>query len=130
MKTLIRLASYFLKLLFLRSPQLDFSVFTLINAALQSTWVDLAGSAQKILEKDDIHTVVFGHTYLYKHRQFEGKKEYFNTGTWTELTSLEIPHLGVMTKLTYVLISQEEERVQTRLKQWRGYHRVEQDVVY
>ncbi len=131
LKTLFRLATYFLKLLLKPSPQLDFSVFTLVNAALRSTWGgDLAGSAQKILEKQEIHTVIFGHTYLYKHRQYEGKKEYFNTGTWTELTSLEIPHMGVMTKLTYVLVSEGEERVQTRLKQWRGYHRVEEDVVY
>ena len=40
--------------------------------------------------------------------EFPGKiaedKEYFNTGTWTELTSLDIVSLGKITKLTYVLI--------------------------
>lgn len=131
LKNLLGFVLYFFKLLFSRSPQLDFSAFTVLGAMLQTTWsTDLATYAQKILEREDIHTVVFGHTYLYKHRQFSPQKKYFNTGTWTELTSLEIPNMGMITKLTYVLIADAESKSQGRLKQWHGYHRVEEDVVY
>ena len=56
--------------------------------------------------------------------------EYFNTGTWTDLTSLDIASLGKITKLTYVLIEYPESgtRPVGRLKEWYGYHRIEEDV--
>lgn len=130
-KTLLRMGLHFLQLLFRRNPQRDFSMFSLLKAVFQYTWVpNLTFMAQKILESEDIHTVIFGHTYLYRHRQFESGKEYFNTGTWTELTSLEIPNMGRMTKLTYVLAAPGEDRYRGRLKQWHGYHRVEEDLIY
>jgi len=77
-----------------------------------------------------VHTVIFGHTHVYQYRQFANDKEYFNTGTWTEVTSLEIASLGRITKLTYVLIDYPDEntRPRGRLKEWRGYHRIEDDV--
>jgi hypothetical protein len=59
------------------------------------------------------------------------EKEYLNTGTWTEITSLELVSFGKITKLTYVLIefSDENLKPRCRLKEWRGYHRMEEDVV-
>lgn len=100
---------------------------------------DLSYAARKILEDERVHTVIFGHSHVYQYRQWSGK-EYFNTGTWTELTSLDIPTLGKVTKLTYVYIEYPIEPAQTdettrvqlkpqgRLKEWRGYHRIEEDV--
>lgn len=92
---------------------------------------DLSDSAKKILSDDRVHTVVFGHTHVYQYRQWSENKEYFNTGTWTEVTSLDIVSLGKITKLTYVLIEYPEDggRPRGRLKEWKGYHRIEEDVV-
>ena len=78
-----------------------------------------------------MQTVIFGHTHVYQYRQFPNDKEYFNTGTWTELTSLDVATFGRVTKLTYVLLEypeEEEARPRGRLKEWRGYHRIEEDV--
>lgn len=109
---------------------------------------DLGSAAKKILEDPRVHTVIFGHSHVYQYRQWAGK-EYFNTGTWTELTSLDITSLGKITKLTYVLIEYPTQvpeavaetgetpevkserllaRPRGRLKEWRGYHRIEEDV--
>jgi predicted phosphodiesterase len=92
---------------------------------------DLSESAKKVLSDPRVHTVIFGHTHVYQYRQWEHNKEYFNTGTWTELTSLDITSLGKITKLTYVLLEypEDSERPRGRLKQWHGYHRIEEDVV-
>ena len=91
---------------------------------------DLSGSARKILNDDRVHTVIFGHSHVYQYRQWGLGKEYFNTGTWTEITSLDITSLGRITKMTYVLLEYPEEggRPRGRLKEWRGYYRIEEDV--
>lgn len=91
---------------------------------------DLSESARKILRDERVHTVVFGHTHVYQYRQWGTDKEYFNTGTWTELTSLDIVSLGKITKLTYVLLEYPEDgsRPRGRLKEWKGYYRIEEDV--
>jgi len=68
---------------------------------------------------------------VYQYRQFANDKEYFNTGTWTEVTSLDVASFGRITKLTYVMIDYSDDgngRPRGRLKEWRGYHRIEDDV--
>lgn len=91
---------------------------------------DLTESAHKVLGDERVHTVIFGHSHVYQYRQWSQDKEYFNTGTWTELTSLDIVSLGKLTKLTYVLLEYPEDggRPRGRLKEWKGYHRIEEDV--
>ncbi len=105
----------------------------LVQIILESAiFPDLSDSAKKILEDDRLHTVIFGHTHVYQYRQFSSGKEYFNTGTWTDLTSLDITSLGKITKLTYVILEYTEDDTQPvrgRLKEWKGYHRIEEDVV-
>ena len=93
---------------------------------------DLTQSAHDILSTDErVHTVIFGHSHVYKYRQFE-EGEYFNTGTWTDITSLDMGSLGRLSRLTYVLIeypqSLENTRPRAHLKHWIGYHRVEEDI--
>jgi UDP-2,3-diacylglucosamine pyrophosphatase LpxH len=75
--------------------------------------------------------VVFGHTHVYEYKKWGSKKEYFNTGTWTELTSLDITSFGKITKLTYVLFDyiEGDQEPHGRLKEWKGFHRIEEDVV-
>lgn len=91
---------------------------------------DLSVAAKKILIDDRVHSVVFGHTHVYEYRKWGPRKEYFNTGTWTELTSLDVVSLGRITKLTYVMFeySENDSKPNGRLKEWKGFHRIEEDV--
>lgn len=129
--SLVKLMGFAIKTLFKKDPRRNWSVRNLLKIAFESAiFPDLSESARKILRDERVHTVVFGHTHVYQYRQWGSDKEYFNTGTWTELTSLDIVSLGKITKLTYVLIEYPEDgsRPRGRLKEWKGYHRIEEDV--
>jgi UDP-2,3-diacylglucosamine pyrophosphatase LpxH len=122
---------YFIRTLLEKDAKRTWPMKRLFKIFLESAiFPDLSESARKVLADDRIHTVIFGHTHVYQYRQWSSNKEYFNTGTWTELTSLDIESLGKITKLTYVLIEYPEDggRPRGRLKEWRGYHRIEEDV--
>ena len=123
---------YFLKKVIIQDPRRYWSFSRVLKIVLESAvFPDLSDAARKILKDDRVHTVIFGHTHVYQYRQYQNDKEYFNTGTWTELTSLDVSTLGRVTKLTYVLIEYidgDDSRPRGRLKEWRGYHRIEEDV--
>lgn len=130
MATMVGLFRYFLKFVFAKDPRRQFPIKRILQVMLESAvFPDLSESARRILQDDRVHTVVFGHSHVYQYRQWAGK-EYFNTGTWTELTSLDMTSLGKITKLTYVMLEYSEDgtRPRGRLKEWRGYHRIEEDV--
>ena len=138
-KTLAGLFWYFASRARSRDGKKKWSLTSILRIlAERAIFPDLGSAAQKILEDERVHTVIFGHNHVYQYRQWGVDKEYFNTGTWTELTSLDMPSLGKITKLTYVLLDyprQEEETAQPksirprgRLKEWRGFHRIEEDV--
>jgi UDP-2,3-diacylglucosamine pyrophosphatase LpxH len=131
MMALSKLFLFGIKTLFKKDPRRNWSIRSLLKIAFQSAiFPDLSDSAKKILKDERVHTVIFGHTHVYQYRYWGADKEYFNTGTWTELTSLDIISLGKITKLTYVYIEYPEDggRPRGRLKEWRGYHRIEEDV--
>lgn len=127
-KSLFKLIGYFVGSMI----KGDFPFRRILKTLLESAiFPDLSDSARKILNDERVHTVVFGHTHVYQYRQWGKDREYFNTGTWTELTSLDVSSLGKITKLTYVLVEYPEKanRPFCRLKEWKGYHRIEEDVV-
>lgn len=129
--TMIRTFFYFVSSLNDPNSQKGWKLKDLVGIVLESAvFPDLTEAARKVLADPQIHTVIFGHNHVYTYRQWGHDKEYFNTGTWTELTSLDINSLGKITKLTYVLIEYPEggDRPRGRLKEWRGYHRIEEDV--
>ncbi len=122
---------YFFRSAFVKDPRRNWSIKRIIQVIAESAiFPDLSESARKILGDERVHTVIFGHTHVYQYRQWSENKEYFNTGTWTEVTSLDIVSLGKITKLTYVLIEYPEDggRPRGRLKEWKGYHKIEEDV--
>jgi UDP-2,3-diacylglucosamine pyrophosphatase LpxH len=122
---------YFIKSAFVTDPRKSWPFRRIVQVILESAiFPDLSESARKVLQDERVHTVIFGHSHVYQYRQWSSDKEYFNTGTWTEITSLDIVSLGKITKLTYVLIEYPEDgsRPRGRLKEWRGYHRIEEDV--
>lgn len=130
-KGMTALLVYFIKAALTRDPRRSFPVRRILKVLLESAvFPDLGESARRILQDERTHTVVFGHTHVYQYRQWQGSKEYFNSGTWTDITSLDITSLGKITKLTYILFEypEGEERPRGRLKEWRGYHRIEEDV--
>lgn len=130
-RSLMSLAAYFLDAVFRKDPRRQFPMRRILKVLAESAiFPDLGEAARRILADERVHIVIFGHTHVYQYRQWDGDKEYFNTGTWTEITSLDIPSLGKITKLTYVLLEYPEEggRPRGRLKEWRGYHRIEEDI--
>lgn len=130
-RSLFSLGKYFFDAVFKKDPRRQFPFKRILKVLAESAiFPDLSESARRILGDERVHTVIFGHSHVYTYRQWGPGKEYFNTGTWTELTSLDIPSLGKITKLTYVLIEYPEDgtRPRGRLKEWRGYHRIEEDV--
>jgi UDP-2,3-diacylglucosamine pyrophosphatase LpxH len=128
----IKLNQYMFKSLLNRDARKHWGFRKLLEVVLESAiFPDLTDSAKKILNDERVHTVIFGHSHVYQYRQYAGEKEYFNTGTWTEITSLDIANLGKITKLTYVIIEYPADgqgRPRARLKEWRGYYRIEEDV--
>jgi UDP-2,3-diacylglucosamine pyrophosphatase LpxH len=129
--SLLGLTKYFLDAALKRDPRRQFPFRRILRVLAESAiFPDLSESARRILSDERVNTVIFGHTHVYEYRQWGTDKEYFNTGTWTELTSLDITSLGKITKLTYVLLEYPEDggRPRGRLKEWRGYHRIEEDV--
>jgi UDP-2,3-diacylglucosamine pyrophosphatase LpxH len=84
-------------------------------------------------ERPDINVVIFGHTHILKYRQYREGKEYFNEGTWNEITNLDLGEYGTRTRLTFAFIEypmgpQESVRPQVRLKEWKGIWRPEMDI--
>jgi UDP-2,3-diacylglucosamine pyrophosphatase LpxH len=145
-KAIAALYKYFIMAALKPDPRRGWTAKQLLKIFVEGAiFPDLSYAAKKILGDDRVQTVIFGHTHVYEYRQW-GKKEYFNTGTWTDVTSLDKASLGKITKLTYVLLEYVETTEKTmnenneeveakkfiprgRLKEWRGYHRVEEDIV-
>ncbi|HEY8280813.1 MAG TPA: hypothetical protein VIH99_14375 [Bdellovibrionota bacterium] len=123
----------FLRMIFLarKHPLLDFQV----------NWAKISGTtvypsfikaARKILRSNPrLQAVIFGHTHVLRYRQWGGGKEYFNTGTWNEVTSLDIADFGLQTLLTYGFIELPPQgtqaRARIRLKEWKGQWRPEHE---
>ena len=132
LKGIFALIFYFMKSAFIKDPRRSFPLKRIIKIFFESAvFPDLSESARRILNDERVHTVIFGHSHVYRYRQWGENKEYFNTGTWTDLTSLDIGSLGKITKLTYVLLEYPEDeqgQPRGRLKEWHGYHRIEEDV--
>lgn len=129
--SLAKLTVYFIKTMISADPRRHMPFSRVLRVLAESAvFPDLSESARRVLADERVHTVIFGHSHVYQYRQWGSNKEYFNTGTWTDLTSLDIQSLGKITKLTYVLIEYPEDggRPRGRLKEWRGYHRIEEDV--
>ncbi len=90
---------------------------------------NLLNEITKLLKTKPYNVVILGHTHIYTHKIIDGK-EYFNTGTWNDLISLDISNFGRYSKLTYVLIEYGERGPKCSLKVWRGAYRPEDDVIF
>jgi hypothetical protein len=66
-----------------------------------------------------------------RHRRFDGGREYFNEGSWNEVTNLELGEFGTQTKLTYAMVESGAPgvRPRVRLKRWMGTWKPEMDLL-
>lgn len=97
-----------------------------------SAFPNFERKVKKLMRKNPrIHTLIMGHTHLRKVRRFGHGKTYVNTGTWTDLISLEISQLGVNRELTYATVEYfPDEPPQARLLAWKGFTHVSRDIHY
>lgn len=124
LKTAIRAALYFFATRFSRSRYRTSNLVTTLKILKEiSAHPDLCDAAKKIFDENpEIHTVVMGHTHVARYKQFQDGREYFNTGTWTEVTSLDLMNFGKSTRYTYLLIdyNRDPTRPHAYLKEWKG----------
>ena len=121
---LVRLVTFFI------STQLSRSRYRHTNLRMTmkmlreaSVFPDLTDAAKRILQTPDVHTVVFGHTHVYKHVSIGESKQYLNTGTWTDIVSMDLESFGRRVRLTYVRVDypSKEERPVSTLRHWIGH---------
>lgn len=131
LRTFFYITFSFLRMMTLarKHPLLDFGISW---ARVKGTTIypSFVKEARKILRANpNLNAVIFGHTHVLRYRQWGGGKEYFNTGTWNEVTSLDIADFGLQTLLTYGFIEVPPggsgQRARIRLKEWRGMWRPE-----
>mgnify|MGYP001119971652 CR=1 FL=1 len=111
-----------------KHPLLDFKMsFARIKGT--TIYPSFVKEARKILRNNPrLNAIIFGHTHVLRYRQWGGGKEYFNTGTWNEVTSLDIADFGLQTLLTYGYIELAPgagQKARIRLKEWKGMWRPE-----
>jgi UDP-2,3-diacylglucosamine pyrophosphatase LpxH len=111
-----------------KHPLLDFKI-NLARIKGTTIYPSFVKEARKILRANPrLKAVIFGHTHVLRYRQWGGGKEYFNTGTWNEVTSLDIADFGLQTLLTYGYIELPQgagQKARIRLKEWKGMWRPE-----
>jgi UDP-2,3-diacylglucosamine pyrophosphatase LpxH len=97
-----------------------------------SAFPDFERKVKRLMRRNPrIHTVIMGHTHLRKVRRFGHNKTYINTGTWTDLISLDISNLGVTRELTYATLEYLPDRAPiARLRAWKGYTNLWRDIHY
>ena len=127
---LLQLVAYFLSTRFSKNRYRQSSMkMTLRMLTEASVFPDLSDAAKRILRTPELHSVVFGHTHIYKHVQLGEGKQYLNTGTWTDIISLELESFARRTKLTYVRMDYDEEgkTCEALLRHWIGSIPLEDD---
>ncbi len=131
-KTAIRAMLYFFATRFSKSLYRTSNLITTLKIFREMTvYPSYNKAARKILDQNpEIHTVVMGHTHTPVYKQFEDGREYLNSGTWTEVTSLDLLHFGKGTRYTFIFVdySQSPTRPHAYLKEWKGRWHEEIDV--
>lgn len=116
---------YFLKTRLVYSPRRRARIKVTAEILKQETkfFQDLEEPAREILTKrDEINTVIFGHTHKPMDKIYPDGKQYINTGTWTKMINLDLRSLGQQYCLTFAYVKIEDEKAQCELRQWVGPH--------
>jgi len=131
MSVIGKIVSFFFKSRFRTDPRRKTSLRQTFKILLEApVFPDLDESAEQILEtRDDIRTVIFGHNHRPTFRQFGSGKEYINTGTWNEMTHLDVDRLGSRLVCSFALIEYGVGlSPQASLKVWKGKRKLTSEV--
>ena len=118
-------AFYFLKTRFIWSPKRRSNLKVTVDIMRQETklFLDLEQEARELLdERQDLKTVIFGHTHRPMNKVYSDGKQYINTGTWTKMINLDWRGLGQQVRRTFALIHLRDGKAQCELRQWMGHH--------
>lgn len=129
---LFKLIAYFISTRFSKNRYRHSSLTQTMKILMESTvFPDLGDAAKRILGTESIHTVVFGHSHVYRHQIFGEGKQYLNTGTWIDVVSLDLETYARRSKLTYVRIEYDEkfEKPAAKLRHWIGRIPIEDDAM-
>ncbi|MBC7691688.1 MAG: metallophosphoesterase [Methylotenera sp.] len=116
---------YFIKTRFTRSPKRRASWKVTMDILRQETkmFLDLEEEARMVLdEREDLKTVIFGHTHRPMNKIYPDGKQYINTGTWTKMINLDWRGLGQQFRRTFALVQIEGDTARCELRQWAGEH--------
>lgn len=128
----MKLISYFVSTRFSKNRFRQSSLKMTLRMILEtSVFPDLGESAKRILRTPEIHTVIFGHTHVYRHMQVGENKQYINTGTWCDIISLDLENYARRTRLTYVRVEYDETGTVATplLRHWIGRIPLEDDAM-
>lgn len=93
-----------------------------------SVFPDLSDAAKRILRSPEVHTVIFGHTHVYKQIPIGDEKQYLNTGSWTDIISMDLENFARRSRLTYVRVEYDEQgKAIPMLRHWIGRTPIEDD---
>jgi UDP-2,3-diacylglucosamine pyrophosphatase LpxH len=129
---LLRLGTYFLSTRFTRNRYRRSDWKTTMKMLREaSVFPDLSDYAKKILRSPDVHTVIFGHTHVYKYIRVSAGKQYINLGTWNDIVSMELDTFARRSRLTFGRIEYHEDQPTPLafLRHWIGKPRLEDDVL-
>lgn len=127
--SLFRLVAYFLSTRFSKN-RYRYSNWKMTVRMLQeaSVFPDLSDAARRILRSHEVHTVIFGHTHVYKQVPVGDSKQYINLGTWTDIVSMELDSFARRSRLTYARVEYSPENKATvLLRHWIGRIPLEDD---
>jgi UDP-2,3-diacylglucosamine pyrophosphatase LpxH len=130
-RSIARIVFYFLWLRFRKDPHRRSSIVQTIKIIKEVPLApNLHVQAKKLLLSDtNLQVVVFGHTHGAIIRQFASDKTYINTGVWNEQISMDIANPGRIVRLTYAHLEYNESgKVLPSLKEWKGSHKIIEDV--
>lgn len=81
----------------------------------------LEEEARAILDaREEVKTVIFGHTHRPMNQIWPDGKQYINTGTWTKMINLDWSGWGQDFRRTYALIRIRDDHAECELRQWVG----------
>jgi len=123
--SMIRVVFFALRSLFIGVGAKKFPVFYMLRMLwdMRAT-PDLTRGAQRIMYRHpEVTTVVFGHTHLAEFVPMKGRRSYYNTGCWNEITGMSPTRLGTIRRFTYLLIEHTESTHAPSLLLWRGHYR-------
>lgn len=123
MRVIKEIVNFFFKSRFRNDPRRRNTIRDTFKILLEApVFPDLDEAAERILmTREDVFAVIFGHNHRPTFRQFGAGKEYFNTGTWNQMTHLEIDRLGARLVCSFVLIEYGKgRRPEVSLKVWNG----------